>query len=548
MHNTLHTVTLIMAKKQANPLMRSKKKYDSPLRRNRPSLQPQMRNRPINIPAGPRHAFLDDKQVDDHHKFATFPLLAASNQELQGMRYHIMRLHSKKTVDPAEFALPVTLHRKDPQNIQFQATQEEQAAGSYTGDKQAVPYKREKADISQIAPDGGARAPRKSRFSSKKKVKMTYKDGDDEAKNLRYEEYYPWVMEDYSGKNTFVGNYEAGLSDSYCLFFLRRGGFKVVPVDKFYKFTPRNQYATLTLDEAEKRMEQSAKSGTPRWLMKHIAPEKEQSNRNLQTIVSGRIGNEGESRRRDRDEEDLDFDDVFDDDEEAPIMEGDEEDQREVERKVKNEHRSDSALKDEDNFGDLFGENGDEEKIGKEGRKLRRSLQSLEGNSHYDSDDEENPYASSSSSEEEVNQISVKEEVVVEEPLPVFVRKTITGLPKGVAVIQMPPQVLSMFPRGVWNPKAKRRRTAKSDVPPPSSKRSRSAKRDPPPPAKRPETRLTDEQILTAIRTRPPMTIQDLINFFMPIIKLDGQNKMRLRTCVKLHARVQNGVLLLKEE
>ncbi|KAG5363723.1 Transcription initiation factor IIF subunit alpha [Yarrowia sp. B02] len=541
--------------KQTNPLMRSKK-YDSPLRRDRPSLRPQMRKGPINIPARPGHKFIESsgvKKEENEPKYKEYSLVAASQDELKDLRYHIMRLHTIKNVDPAsDFTPPIKLHRKDPRNLQFQATQEEQAAEGENSEESEQP-KREQADLSKIAPDGGARHAKKNQFNRKAKQVV---HRDEEAKKLRYEEYYPWVMEDYSGKNTWVGNYEAAQSDSYCVFVFHGNGFKMVPVEKFYKFTPRNQYATLTLEEAEKRMADSVKAGTPRWLMKHMSPEMQQSRmrdqrpRKFQTVDSGGPvdDDDGLSRRRERDDEDLDFDHVFDDDEEAPIMDGDEEDQKEVERKMKNEHRSAAVLKDthDDDMGDLFGED-EEEKMDKEGRKLKKYLRSLEKNAHYDSDDDENPYASSEEDDDDEDEkkdpVKKEEDVAIkEEAMPLFVKKNITGLPRGYAVVQLPPHILAKFTRGVWNPNAKRPREAGDD----ESGVKRVKTEDLAPPFGPNETLLTDEHILNVLRTRPPMAVQDLLRVLMPIMKKDPENKARLTACLKKHAKVQNGVLVLR--
>lgn len=570
-----------MSKQPTNPLMRSKK-YDSPLRRDRPSLRPQMRKGPINIPARPGHKFIQGnssagvKKEENEPKYKEYSLVAASKDELKDLRYHIMRLHTIKNVDPAaDFTPPIKLHRKDPRNLQFQATQEEQAAESTGGEGgesageggegATVVEKREQADLSKIAPDGGARHAKKNQFNKKAKQVI---HRDEEAKKLRYEEYYPWVMEDYSGKNTWVGNYEAAQSDSYCVFVFHGNGFKMVPVEKFYKFTPRNQYATLTLEEAEKRMADSVKAGTPRWLMKHMSPEMQQSRmrdqrpRKFQTVDSGGPvdDDDGLSRRRDRDDEDLDFDHVFDDDEEAPIMDGDEEDQKEVERKMKNEHRSAAVLKDDnhDDMGDLFGEEDGEEKMDKEGRKLKKYLRSLEKNAHYDSDDDENPYASSSEDDDDdeikkeqdaANNVKKEEDLSIkEEPMPLFVKKNITGLPRGMAVVQLPPHILAKFTRGVWNPNAKRPREAEgSGADAGDAKRPRTADADLPAPFGPDDTVLSDDIILNTLRSRPPMAVQELLRILMPIMRRDGDNKARLTACLKKYAKVQNGVLVLRE-
>lgn len=50
--------------------------------------------------------------------------------------------------------------------------------------------------------------------------------GDPNARRIRYEEFYPWVMEDFDGQNTWVGNFEAGQMSQYVLFVLTRTGLK----------------------------------------------------------------------------------------------------------------------------------------------------------------------------------------------------------------------------------------------------------------------------------------------------------------------------------
>lgn len=255
------------------------------------------------------------------------PLKACTEEEIQDIRYHILKFQTKQNVDiVSEFTKPVRLHRKDPRNIQFQLTRQELEQrkkeqeelkrereklkleneerirkakeeamideGLTEAEREAIannigtngiglvnpdPPKnatgtgaagasKNGSDLSQVAPDGGARKPRKNLFKRKtRQINLM----DDNKRKLRYEEYYPWVLEDYDGKNVFVGNYEAGSSDTqHVLFVFDKDGFKMVPAEKVYKFTPRNKYATLTLEEAEAKMEKN--SSVPRWLMKHM--------------------------------------------------------------------------------------------------------------------------------------------------------------------------------------------------------------------------------------------------------------------------------------
>lgn len=104
--------------------------------------------------------------------------------------------------------------------------------------------------LADVAPDGGGRAKRGNLRRKTRQLKVL----DENAKKLRFEEFYPWVMEDFDGYNTWVGSYEAGNSDSYVLLSVEDdGSFTMIPADKVYKFTARNKYATLTIDEAEKK-------------------------------------------------------------------------------------------------------------------------------------------------------------------------------------------------------------------------------------------------------------------------------------------------------
>ncbi|KAK9380918.1 uncharacterized protein V2V93DRAFT_369927 [Kockiozyma suomiensis] len=336
-----------------------------------------------------------------------YRLRAFSESEQSGKRFHVMKFYSRQQVDPAKFQQPVTMHRKDPRQLRYQLQQNPlaaEAAGvkSENGDKmEDIKMSSEEAergtvapdtDLS-IAPDGNGRRNRKNLFQ--KKTRQVYTNHEEERR-LRYEEYYPWLVEDFDGKNTWVGNYEAAQSDCYVLFVFDEDGFKMVPAEKWYKFTPRNKYATLSLDEAEAMM--AKKNQPPRWLMKHMNPEGESDEvaipkKRMKTVD----GEKRVVRKREADDGDeLDFDEEFADDEEAPIMEGPEDESKEVEQRVKRQMRSKND--DEDLAGDeLFAEDEDR-KIGREGKKLKQSLRALEKNAMYESDDdeeqEEDPFAS----------------------------------------------------------------------------------------------------------------------------------------------------------
>jgi transcription initiation factor TFIIF subunit alpha len=99
-------------------------------------------------------------------------------------------------------------------------------------------------------------------------------------------------------------------------------------------------------------------------------------------------------------DEDLDYDaaEMFEDDEENPILEGDEEANRAIEERVRREMRGarnfeskEDEIDEDINLDDLF----EAKKVTKEGKRTKRYLKKLEGQRDYESDEEEeNPYAS----------------------------------------------------------------------------------------------------------------------------------------------------------
>lgn len=335
--------------------------------------------------------------------------------------------------------------------------------------------------LADVAPDGGGRA---SRGNTRRKTRQL-KVLDENAKKLRFEEFYPWVMEDFDGYNTWVGSYEAGNSDSYVLLSVEDdGSFTMIPADKVYKFTARNKYATLTIEEAEKRMDK--KSGeVPRWLMKHLdnigttTTRYDRTKRRLKAVNDQRVNDDDE--HSDNSEVELDYDEEFADDEEAPIVDNDEKENKESEQRIKKEMLQANAmgLRDEDapnenEEDDLF----NEKKIDEEGERMKRALQKTELAALYSSDDEEiNPYLSESDVENKEQSEQVKKENSEELPSsrkgspkknagPSSALNThrepqirVKSIKDCIIVLKADKKVLSNFPEGDWNPGlAKRKR------------------------------------------------------------------------------------------
>lgn len=333
--------------------------------------------------------------------------------------------------------------------------------------------------LADVAPDGGGRAKRGNTRRKTRQLKVL----DENAKKLRFEEFYPWVMEDFDGYNTWVGSYEAGNSDSYVLLSVEDdGSFTMIPADKVYKFTARNKYATLTIEEAEKRMDK--KSGeVPRWLMKHLdnigttTTRYDRTKRRLKAVNDQRGNDDGE--HSDNSEVELDYDEEFADDEEAPIIDGDEKENKESEQKIKKEMLQANAMglrdedaPNEDEEDDLF----NEKKIDEEGERIKRALQKTELAALYSSDDEEiNPYLSESDVENKEQSEQANKEN--SEELPSSKRGSpkknsdsslnahrepqikVKSIKDCVIVLKADKKVLVNFPKGDWNPElAKRKR------------------------------------------------------------------------------------------
>lgn len=519
---------------------------------------------------------------ENEEEYNEFPLRAVAKEELDHMRTHLLKFHSKKKINPSEdFHLPIRLHRKDTRNLQFQLTRAEivqrqkeiaefknkqdqdkgepvkretdggtpaaatpmetkdstpgsavspstpavessvppSASTATNGDsevkseevKEEVPAatkledagpaadptkvglvkydgKEDVVDFEQgttdpqadVAPDGGGRAKRGNMRRKTRQLRVL----DENAKKLRFEEFYPWVMEDYDGYNTWVGSYEAGNSDSYVLLSVEDdGSFTMIPADKVYKFTARNKYATLTIDEAEKRMDK--KSGeVPRWLMKHLddigttTTRYDRTRRRLKAVSDQRTADE---ERSDNSEVELDYDEEFADDEEAPIIDGNEQENKESEERIKKEMMQANAMGLRDNEHGSDGEEDlfNEKKIDEEGERIKKALQKTELAALYSSDDEMNPYLSESDVENKDQSDEVKKEDAEEgsskrssprkdlkasnnvnrEP-----QIRVKSIKDCIMILKADKKLLKGFPEGEWSPKVAKRKREENEA------------------------------------------------------------------------------------
>ncbi|KAH8681277.1 hypothetical protein BX600DRAFT_446160 [Xylariales sp. PMI_506] len=350
-----------------------------------------------------------------------------------GMRSHIMKMvpHNQRAaqqgIDPSDqdqFTRPVLLHRRDPRQPPPgrvvkeptpDFTPEQTAETERLKQLKAERDAQRAIDDAQKAPTG---APAKKQPKQKEKpqgTKVNHGPRTEQQKKeseIRYEEALPWHLEDADGKNVWVGQYEAPLSDTKVGIVVKDGRFNIIPLEKWYKFSSkRASVNAMSIEEAERTM--GRKAPPSRWAMRDAQREQvEKAMAESRNIVNGRTAVKQESQtykrasRREKEEhDDIDMSgDEFQDDDEAAGFEPDrDEDAKESENKIRRDQLG----------ANLFGD-ADEQTIEKEeaqrlkeelerklfGKDMKKSLKRRDKQFQYDDSDdserERDPFASSS--------------------------------------------------------------------------------------------------------------------------------------------------------
>ncbi|KAI8331011.1 hypothetical protein BC941DRAFT_475181 [Chlamydoabsidia padenii] len=400
--------------------------------------RPQARGRGRGIPSQRPLSMLQRQQQQRQQQqpqaipYNDFQLLSCSRG---GTKTNMIDFKdSHRVINMAEFSQPVKLHRKDYYRIQQQQQQNKLGMNDKNGSmnttsndastsspskldikassssSQSTPPQQQRfdkyqqqgpktgADTSLIAPMGGATKNKQMLF--KKRTKQIYLAKED-TRELKEQEHKPWILEDFNGTNSFTGTLEGGQRSDYVLFILTDNGFKVVPLDRWYKFQRKRHIRTLTGDEVEEQLKKErkqAKNEGTRWMM--LKRDEEDLGDNfspksrLKTVDTGdsrRMGSddEGGGKRHDSDIDDLDFDDVFQDDEEGGNdHEMEDEDIKDGKERIKKEHKGYSP--NQEDAADM-----DDMKLTSEGKQMRKLVRNLEKNRAYESDDDKDPYATS---------------------------------------------------------------------------------------------------------------------------------------------------------
>lgn len=352
--------------------------------------------------------------------YADYPLVTTKRALREGLKHHIARFASKKSVDPrdeSQFTRPVRLQRRDPRakshevnegrdqamhKAASESSQQMDEADREDFETRRAAREKERAEnLAQIAPSV-ASGPKRANNISKPKTQQVSKTDmtpEEVAKTkLKYEEALPWHVEDFDSKNVWVGNYEAALSETHAAFVLENTGkMRMIPVEKWYKFTAKSQFKPLSIEEAEKFMSKRVKD--PRWFMEkqqEAAQQKElESFAKQRRVYAGKQGTPAGGDGLEADEMDFE-EDRFADDEEHDDLYNEDEDAKVAEKRIKQDQLKANVfdLKDEKEYE----EEEHREKKEKEaqrvlGKKVRKALQKREKNYDYSSGSDVNPYS-----------------------------------------------------------------------------------------------------------------------------------------------------------
>lgn len=352
-------------------------------------------------------------------EYYDYPLVTTKRALREGLKHHIARFAAKKLVDPrdeAQFTRPVRLQRRDPRarphdmdNEKPQGRQRpngfyqmmDEAEREALEAKKAAREKEREENRAQIAPSVGS-APKRANVPKQKTQQGSKTDMTPEEiarARIKYEEALPWHLEDFDNKNIWAGNYEAALSETHAVFVLDpTGKMRMIPVEKWYKFTAKNQFKALTIEEAERFMSKRIKD--PRWFMEkqqELAQQRELEKYAKQSRVY--VGKQGGPATGDGDmdagEMDFEEDRFADDEEHDDLFNEQDEETKAAEKRIKQDQLKANIfdLKEEREYE----EEERREKLEKEaqrvlGKKVRKALQKREKNFDYSSGSDYNPY------------------------------------------------------------------------------------------------------------------------------------------------------------
>lgn len=360
-------------------------------------------------------------------QYTDIPIMTTKKALIDGARYHVSKFIqsglNEKSIDPTDqyaFARPVTLYRRDARQPApgraAKAEDSEQPRADELDAERLAQMKAERdaqraIDQAKIAPvtrDPNMKRPRKHKEEKTTFNRAPKTESAKMESEIRYEEALPWHLEDADGKNVWVGSYVKALSETSVAFMIDKSVFRMLPIEKFYRFTAKPPFQPYNIDQAEALM--GRKMDVSRWVMKD---EERKSGQNdleaTRQLFYGRglmVKTESDtfraaSRLEKLEHDELDISgDEFQDDDEAPHFERNDDEETKF---------SKDRIRREQLRANLFGD-GDEQEVDKElqeqlreelerqkyGKTTKKALIKRDREDIYESDDsEDNPWSSS---------------------------------------------------------------------------------------------------------------------------------------------------------
>lgn len=354
--------------------------------------------------------------------YRDYKLVTTKRDLINGMRHHILKFISDRPVnlqDESDFVRPVRLCRRDPKaeaigqtRAEYQDVElsgEEKMQKEETSKRKELRQKERLATQAQTAPS--AASAKMNNF--KKKTAYVYAASsnleDQKKRQLVYEEKLPWHIEDFESKHTYVGQYQATQSQLHSALSFEQDPsgqgprFRLIPLEKMYRFAPKSTRRVMTLEEAEAAMKIQTKD--PSFLARAREVDRMQATNEI-LVNASRLLRTAPKESGGRgagfadEDQDLDYEaDATDDEDGAGGFEDEDEDAKIAKRRIKAEQRKYNHFGniDEKDYDD---EEALEQRMAKRDRDLNkqmnRKLRKREGN--YDMASESDDSVGSSTS------------------------------------------------------------------------------------------------------------------------------------------------------
>ncbi|KAL9109965.1 MAG: hypothetical protein Q9227_005488 [Pyrenula ochraceoflavens] len=359
--------------------------------------------------------------------FQDYKIITTKRDLVEGLRHHVLKFISDQTVnlyDQNEFLRPVRFHRRDPKAQQLgivkegsqdvEMNEEEKTTREEISKRKEARQKEREANLAQIAPSANSNQ-RLNNF--KKKTAMVYRAASDQdavkRRQIQYEEKLPWHIEDDADKHCYVGQYQGTQSNTHAALSLESDPisqtkrFRLIPLEKMYKFAPKSTRTALSIEEAEKVMKKQSRD--PEFLRRAKENDIITANREYakesRKLYSGPKGSGAGAAGLANDDEDMDYEaEASDDEDGAGKFEEKDEDQKFAERRIKQDQLKANFFGNKDEKE--YDQEEEMERLMKERDRMlnkdtNKALRKREGNYNMASDSESDPFAESESSETE---------------------------------------------------------------------------------------------------------------------------------------------------